>query len=483
MKISRCFFFLLLPMLLLPGGCAQLPTDLPARPQPAEPSTRATLSALSRQPASSVASSASAAWWQAFKQPALDRLIAQALHRQPDMAMARARLAAAERASQLAALATGLQYQTGMSLTRQRLSDNGLFPTALVGKNYTQTEIHQSVVYDLDVWDRSRALLAATRSEQQAAREDQTAVGLNLAAAVADAYLAWSGVCRLREQMQALQQYHRRILQLTERRRQLGLDAAGPLAEARRRLSLDEETLQQYDYLARSWRYRLAALGGHDPDHADASPEACRESRQEAFVFPALPDNLPLDWLAKRPDIAALKARIEAASARSEAARAAFYPDIDLKLLAGLDTLELSRLFDTASMTGGLGVAIHLPLFNSRTLQAQLGLREADYAAAVASYNRAILEAARQAADAFSLTVNLDQRQEAQARTLAETERLQRLAADRQSLGLSSPLDTLRAEAATLGQRMMTTELQTTRLRARVALFRALGGTSAESLP
>jgi len=146
-------------------------------------------------------------------------------------------------------------------------------------------------------------------------------------------------------------------------------------------------------------------------------------------------------------------------------------------MMVGLETLDLAKLFQANSLSASIGPALHLPIFNTRTLQAKLALREADYAAAVAAYNRSILEAARQAADAYALIASLDQRSQAQQQALRETEHTRALATQRQQLGLASPLDALEADSAVLRQRMNEIEIQAARLRAHATLYKALGGT------
>ena len=167
----------------------------------------------------------------------------------------------------------------------------------------------------------------------------------------------------------------------------------------------------------------------------------------------------------------------------SAAAKADFYPNLDLRLMVGLETLDLGMLFHADSLSASVGPALHLPIFNGRTLRAKLGLREADYAAAVAAYNRTILEAARQAADAYALTTSLDQRNQAQRQALQESEQIHILAERRNNLGLDNPLQAIEANNAVLGQRMHEIEIQSARLRARVALFKALGGDIRDPAP
>src|SRR3546814_8386081 len=58
-----------------------------------------------------------------------------------------------------------------------------------------------------------------------------------------------------------------------------------------------------------------------------------------------LPSTLPADLLARRPDISSAKERIAAAAAGREVARKAFYPDINLQALVGVQAIGLGNLF------------------------------------------------------------------------------------------------------------------------------------------
>lgn len=267
--------------------------------------------------------------------------------------------------------------------------------------------------------------------------------------------------------------YHRKEHDLLKIRFDLGLDSLLPLIDARKKLDLDEDMIQGLEYQNRSLRYRISALLGSDPDHAMGLPAPTLKAQ-----LPSLPTNLPLDWLAQRPDVAALRSRVAAAAELSAAAKADFYPNLDLRLMLGLDTLTLSKLLQAGSLAASFGPALHLPIFDGQTLRAKLGMREADYAAAVAAYNSTILEAARQAADACALLVSLEHRSQSLRKALQETEQTRTLAKQRQQLGLAGPFDALHADSAVLVQSMQDIEIQAARLRAHVALYKALGGTA-----
>jgi outer membrane protein, multidrug efflux system len=462
---------------LLPGlvmalsGCAQLPIDLPARPALMQPEVSTTLQSLAANIKQNRKQDITDHWWEAFGLADLNRLIETALKDHPDLATAQARLRLTEQAERLARLDTQVHYATDTSIVREHLSRNGLFPPPIGGSTFTQTDVTENLSYNLDWWGKNHALVSAAGNETQAARDETDAVRLAVAAAVADSYFAWADVDTRLAIARELQQIHQREHDILKARFDLGLDSVQPLIDARKKLDLDEDLIEELDYLNRSWRYRLSALIGSDPDHAAELPTPSLKAQ-----MPPLPSHLPLGWLALRPDIAALRSRVEAAADQSAAAKADFYPNLDLRLMVGLETLDLAKLLQGNSLSATVGPALHLPIFNTQTLRAKLGMREADYASAVASYNRTILEAARQSADAYAFVSGLEKRGKAQQQALKETERTRNLAEQRQQLGLAAPTDALEAGGAVLGQQMNDIQTQAARLRARVALYKALGG-------
>ncbi|MGO9445865.1 MAG: efflux transporter outer membrane subunit [Thiobacillaceae bacterium] len=467
---------LTLVMGLILAGCASLPRDLPPRPAMLHPQADRTLATLAREVRTAPMSGDGAPWWQAFRRPSLSRLEDEALKGNPDLTTARARLEAAARAEALARLNAGVHYSTDATMVRERFSENGIFPPPIGGSTYTQTDLTQSFTYAPDLWGRNRALVEAAHAGTQGARAAAEATRLTLSAAVADAYFAWADSNAELALAQAIEARHQREYELTDTRFALGLDSIAPVHEARQKLDLDKDRVQGLIYLDRTWRYRLAALIGLDPDHAAGLPEPSLEG-----LVPQLPASLPLDALAHRPDVAAQRADLEAAQAQSAATRAEFYPNIDLNAAIGLETLDLETLLNRSSLMFTVGPALHLPLFNTRTLQARLGIREADISAAVGVYNHTILEAARQVADRYAVNASLDQREASQQQALNEAEQVRALVDRRLELGLVRPLDALQADSAVLEQQLNATQLLASQLRARVALAEALGGVTQPS--
>jgi NodT family efflux transporter outer membrane factor (OMF) lipoprotein len=159
-------------------------------------------------------------------------------------------------------------------------------------------------------------------------------------------------------------------------------------------------------------RNALAALVGQ--------PQLQVEPRALADARPVpLPDTLPADLLARRPDITAARWRVEAATHDVASAKASFYPNVNLSAFVGLSSIGLGRLLDAGSEQWGVGPAIHLPIFDAGRLRANLRGKSADLDLAVESYNGAVLDAVRDVADqlasARSITRQQAQQREAQA--------------------------------------------------------------------
>jgi NodT family efflux transporter outer membrane factor (OMF) lipoprotein len=189
-----------------------------------------------------------------------------------------------------------------------------------------------------------------------------------------------------------------------------------------------------------------------------------------------LPADIPAQLIGRRPDVVAARATAEAAADRIRVAHAAFYPDINLSGLIGLQSLGLSNLFKSGSDYGSVGPAISLPIFDGGRLRANKRGAEAQYAQAVAQYDGTLVTALQEIADAVSSRTELSRRladaQAAQDAARAAWE----VSNNRYRGGLATALDVLDAEDILITARRTTAALQTRAFTLDVALVRALGG-------
>lgn len=404
--------------------------------------------------------------------PALQALVDEALAANPDLQSAAARIASAR--ANARAVAAGALPTVGASFnsTYQRYSENGLIPPPLAGTYQSDNELALNFSYDLDFWDRHGAQLRAALALNKAATAEQASAHLMLTTSIVR---TWLQLGRQHAQFQLAEQQFQvreKLDRLTQQRIAAGLDSRGERQQTQLQLAaLRADRAQWQEAMALS-RNQLAALLGQGPDRGRsiAAPEL------PAPGASALPDQLPLMLLGRRPDIVAARWRVEAAQGDIDVAKTQFYPNINLAAFAGLSSLGLSNLLHGGSMVAGVGPAIRLPVFEGGTLRAQLQGRVAAYDNAVALYNQTLTEALHQVADQVqSLRAAASQSRERQLASEAAHNTLM-LAEQRQRVGTANTLQVLASESAWLSQRQLALDAQARQADLRIALIKALGG-------
>ncbi|MGA9422045.1 MAG: efflux transporter outer membrane subunit, partial [Rhodanobacteraceae bacterium] len=360
-----------------------------------------------------------------------------------------------------------------------RLSENGFIPTQFLGFTwYNQGDLDLQFSYDFDFWGRRRAAIEAAIDQARAAQAESNAAALLLTTAVADTYFAWQGdQLRLALARSAVgaQQHNRAIVAARTRQ---GIEDPDDLSKADAALSQTREQVLATEGSAQVRLVALAALLGVAPA---ALPKL--DTRPLPRTDGGLPAGAGLDLVARRPDIAASRLRVEAAVQDVKQARAAFFPDINLKAMAGFSSIDLGKLLSPGSRVFQFAPAIHLPLFDAGSLRARYGTDRARLDSAIADYNAAVVDAARDAATQ-SLTLSMTlQRADEQAMQVAATQRQRDSAAARVRAGVSDRRALIAAEVQLLRQRDAAAVLATQRIAADLALIKALGGGYRASRP
>lgn len=412
------------------------------------------------------------AWWSAFNDPQLDRLMQQALADNPSLAQAMARVREAQSFADVTRAGLGPDLAFNAKETRQRFSAHDVIPPPYDGTMRWEGREGLDLSWDIDFWGRQASLLAQARSQTTAAALDVASARLALGGAVARAYIDLYRDNALADLAQRTEAQRQRILEITRKRLQSGLDTNVELHEASGAVPEAHVELLQAQAAAALDTHQLAALSGQG---AGAYAQVRRPALDPAAILP-LPEALPADLLGRRPDVLAARNRIEAAHAGQTAAKAAFYPDINLAAFAGTSAIGLGNLFQGTSGSYGAGPAIHLPLFDAGRLRAEYRGAAAEIDDAVAAYNQSVLQAVRETSDQLSLVKALDAQIVQQQRSLDDAEAAYQLAEERYRAGLSSYLTVLTTETAVLSARREHVVLVSSQAIARVNLLLAVGG-------
>ena len=466
----------LLASLLILAGCSVAPVyDRPEVSTPAAFKEAPPPVGDQWKPAEPSEAVARGEWWTVFNDPVLNALEADALAANQDLQAAAARLEQA-RALQRNAQADRLPtVDAGVGPTRQRPSPASRGLGADGDTNATTLwRAQASVAYEADLFGRVASNVSAATADAQQSEALFQSVRLVLQADVAQAYFQirerdaeqalYAGTVALREQ----------TLKLIQRRYDEGDISELDLARSRSELASARADALGIERMRASSEHALAILLGKTPAEFTLAPQPLTR------IAVGVPAGLPSSLLERRPDIAAAERAMAAANARIGAARAAFFPRLNLTGALGYESSQLGDLFQWSSrafLLGPLvGTALSIPIFDGGRREAGLANARAVYEEDVAKYRQTVLNAFREVEDNLANLRLLAQQTREQDAAVEGSTRAARIAQLQYREGSVSYLDVIDADRTVLVQRRTSAQLDGERARSAVDLIRALGG-------
>jgi multidrug efflux system outer membrane protein len=168
--------------------------------------------------------------------------------------------------------------------------------------------------------------------------------------------------------------------------------------------------------------------------------------------------------------------QLRAANAQIGAARAALFPQISLTGLLGVASSALTSLFTGGAFAWTAGADATYSIFNAGAGRANVRLTEAERAAAVANYQKAVQTAFREVADALARRGTMGDELAAQQRQAAAAADNLRLSEARYRAGIDNFLATLVAQRASYSAEQQLVATRLAEARNLVDLYQALGG-------
>ncbi|WP_091906275.1 efflux transporter outer membrane subunit [Chitinasiproducens palmae] len=411
-------------------------------------------------------------WAAQFGDPQLQALIDEALADSPSIADAQARLARAAAYSQGARGRLAPRVEARYALTRELLSSNALYPEPYGGQWYTENNASIGATWDLDLWGRNRASLRQAISEEKASAAEAQAVRESISHSVARVYNELAHEYAQYDLIAKEIQRRKEIGEMTRARVGAGLDTQVEVRTSETNVASSDTALAEVEGRMAATRLRLAALLGKGPDRGNTIARPTLLARPAV----ALPDALPANLVSRRADLVAARWRVDAASQGVEAKKADFYPNLNLSAAFGFDAFGFGRFLQFGSRQANVGPALNLPIFDAGALRAELRGRYADYDAAVANYNKTLIDALSEIATQVAGIRSTEQQRERAQRAFDAAAEAYRLAVIRYRAGLSTQLQVLNADLNQLNEQQRLVDLNAIRVDQQFALIQALGG-------
>ncbi|WP_349976304.1 efflux transporter outer membrane subunit [Pseudomonas sp. WHRI 8519] len=411
-------------------------------------------------------------WWQAFASRELDHLVKRAQHNAHDLAAAAARVRQAQARAVIAGAPLLPEVQGGLDGSRQRLlhgEGSDQLDVSSSEPTYTAFGLQLTASYELDFWGGLRAARASALHGLDASRFDRQTVELTLVSAVADSYL--QGLA-LEEQLRIARlnlRNARAVLNLVETRQRAGSATRLELAQQRSLVAAVERQVPLLEQKRQDSRVTLATLLG-DP------VQALPASRQPITTlhWPAIGSGVPSELLTRRPDIAAAEARLAAANANVQVARAAMLPKLTLGANLGTGANTFAQVLDSSYYT--LTAGLVAPIFNNGRLRASRELAEAEQDELLEQYRSSILAGFADVEKALNAIEGVERQRLWQDEEVVQARQAFGLAQQRYEAGAETLLSVLETQRTLYLAQDQQAQLRLARLQGSVALYKALGG-------
>ncbi|MBV8380328.1 MAG: efflux transporter outer membrane subunit [Paucibacter sp.] len=411
-------------------------------------------------------------WWEACGDAELNALQQKLVANSPDLAAALARYKQAQAVTQTLR-AAGQPSLTG-SLNAQRDRQSELKPLRVLGptspNEYNSATLGLDLEYEVDLWGRVSASVAAGVASEQAAGADLAGARLALQAQLADDWLALRGLDQQAQLLRDTETAYAKALDLVSHRHGAGIASGLDLARAQAQLEEARSQAGQLQAQRALLEHAIAALVGANPSDFSIAP------RTAETALPAVPLDVPSTLLQRRPDIAAAEQRVIAANASVGVAHAALFPAVTLSAMGGYQSSQFGRFIEAPNLWWALGPNLVGTLFDGGRRHAEEDRTRAVLDEASQRYRATVLGAFQQVEDQLALLAHNGDALKNEQQVAASAQAQVQMSGKLYEAGAASYLEVVTAQTNWLQAQRSVLDLGTRQRRAWVQLVRALGG-------
>ena len=407
-------------------------------------------------------------WWQVYQDPVLTQLIHTAIAQNYDARIAAARVLEAQaqvgitRANQLPSANVGADV-----FSERNAKVTNLFPAYQVNGG----ELNLSVIWNLDFWGKYRRQTDAARAQLLATEWGQRAVISSLVANVATAYFQLRALDSELEISKRTFATRQQSLQLTQVLERHGGGSGLDVSQAEQLVYTASETIPDLERQIQQQENVLSVLLGENPESIPRG-----RALTEQPVPQNIPAGLPSELLERRPDVREAEEYMVAANAQIGVAKAAFFPNVSLTGLGGLESNALHQFITQPSEMWSSAVSVSQPVFEGGALRSGLKLARANWQESVLSYQQTVQNSLEQVSNALIASQKNREFREQQEMLTGAAQRTDQLSEVLYKNGGASYLQVLTSETNYFSAELNLVQAQFNERLALVQLYQSLGG-------
>jgi NodT family efflux transporter outer membrane factor (OMF) lipoprotein len=328
------------------------------------------------------------AWWRGFRSSELTGLMESAQLYNLDIAAAIAQIVQSD--AQVGVSGAGLFPTVSGAASAEQAHPSTQTAGGGGGgpSTFSTYNVGLTASYMLDFWGKARATLHAAEENATAARYNREVVTLTTIVTVANTYfqiLAAQDQLRVtRRNLEASD----RILGLIRRQFNGGTASQLELSQQEALVAIQRAAIPPLEVTVGQNTAALAVLIARAP-----ASFRVRGGSTAAITVPRVTPGLPSQLLYERPDIRQAEAQLAATNFSVAAARAAFFPQIQLTATTGFQSAALASLFGPGAWYYTLASSLTQPLFDGFLLESQLKAAKGAQLQALQLYRKGVLSA------------------------------------------------------------------------------------------
>jgi NodT family efflux transporter outer membrane factor (OMF) lipoprotein len=421
---------------------------------------------------------ADAAWWRAFGDPTLDRLVELAY--QQNLSLQVAGLRIVEARAQLG-IASGMQWPQLQALFGSA-SWNGVSRNTPVGsvlphRNYGDYQLGFDATWEIDLWGKYRRGVEAQSAALLASVADYAAALVSITAEVARAYVTIRTFEVLIAEARANEKVQSDGLEIAQSRYHNGATSELDPSQATTLLESTRASIPQLQASLQQARNALCTLLGQPAGAVDGllgAPAGIPRAPAKVAV------GVPAEMLRRRPDIRSAELAAAAQCARIGVAKAELYPSFSLFGTIGLQTSTVAgttpSLFSTNSIFYTAGPRINFPFFNYGRLTNAVRVEDARFQQLLVAYRDTVLKAAQEVEDGLAGFLDAQEALAFQQGAVKAAARAVELSFVMYREGAADYQRVLDAERSLLEQQNAVAQTSSSVATNLIAVYKALGG-------
>ncbi len=333
-------------------------------------------------------------WWELFGDELLSKILEESRADNPDLKSLYYRVEQARENAKMSESALYPHAAASGDWFKTEVGDNSLLRP--LGNRFEDWAIGATLTWDADLFGRIRSILAASRADAQALKNEYENALLSLQTKIAALYFGIREMESARILLEKTVEIRRGQTAMLRDRTEMGTASEADLNRALEQEFSSKAKLTDILQNIAVAKNLLANLLGTSPAKLNIKIGPLSGNP------PDIPETLPSELLERRPDISAAERSVLAANHRIGAAQAAFFPTISITSSLGTESTAFSKLLNSSSFAWGVSPQIYMPIFQAGRLAAQKRVALARHKQALEDYKSTVLKAIRETEDALA---------------------------------------------------------------------------------